>query len=319
MAVPTGTFVTYSAVGVKEDLADIIYDISPTETPFLTNAKRGRTSQKYTEWQTDVLAAATNAPQVEGDEATGMTAAPTVRWANYTQILWKVPVVSGSLEVSDKAGRAGEMQYQVLKRSKELKRDMEFVLLGQQGATSGAIAGARKLAGTGVWLFGNNVVVGSNYTTSTFTSGVPTADVTTTTSVSALTTTTLNSAIAAAWEDGGDPSLILVNAALKQRISGFSGIATQYRDNPQIGPGVIIGAADTYVSDFGTHYVVADRFMPANNVYCLDMDYWEVAYLRPMQTVELAKTGDSEKRMVLTEFTLKALNPDSSAKVSGCS
>jgi hypothetical protein len=319
MAVPTGTFVSYSAVGVKEDLADIIYDISPTETPFLTNAKRGKTTQKYTEWQTDSLTAATNVPRIEGDEATGMTASPSTRWGNYCQIIWKVPVVSGTLDVSEKAGRGSELQYQILKRSRELKRDMELTLLGQQGATAGAIGDARKLAGVGVWLWDNNVVVGGNYSTSTFTSGVPTADVLTTTSVSALTTTTLNSAIAATWDDGGDASLVLVNAALKQRISGFTGIATQYRDNPQVGPGVIIGAADTYVSDFGTHYIVADRYMPANNVYVLDMDYWEVAYLRPMQTAELAKTGDSEKRLVLTEFTLKALNPSASGKVSGVS
>jgi hypothetical protein len=319
MAVPTGTFVSYSAVGVKEDLANIIYDISPTETPFLTNAKRGRTTQKYTEWQTDSLTAATNVPRIEGDDAVGMTASPTTRWANYCQIMWKVPVVAGTLDVSEKAGRGSELQYQILKRSRELKRDMEYTLLGNQGATAGAIDGARKLAGVGPWLFGNNVAVVTNYSTAPVTSGAPLVDVLTTTSVSALVSSRLNSAIAAAWEDGGDASLVLVNASLKQAISGFTGIATQYRDNPQVGPGVIIGSADTYVSDFGTHYIVADRFMPANNVYCLDMDYWEVAYLRPMQTVELAKTGDAEKRLVLTEFTLKALNPDASAKVSGCS
>ena len=323
MAVPTGTFVSYSAVGIKEDLADIIYDISPTETPFLTNAKRGRTTQKYTEWQVDSLTAATNVPQIEGDEATGMTATPTKRYANYAQIIWKVPVVSGTLDVAEKAGRGSELQYQVLKRSRELKRDIEYTLLGGQAASTGAIDGARKCAGVGPWIFneglgGNAVASAADFSTTSVASGAPVKDVTTTTSTSALVVARLQSAIALAWDDGGDPSLILCNASLKQKISGFSGIATQYRDNPQVGPGVIIGAADTYVSDFGTHYVVADRFMPAYAVYCLDMDYWEVAYLRPMQTTELAKTGDTEKRLVLTEFTLKALNPDANATVVGC-
>ncbi len=320
MAVPTGTFVTYSAIGVREDLADVIYDISPTETPFLSNAKRGSCSQKYVEWQTDSLAAATSAGAIEGDEATGMTAAPTVRWANYTVIQTKVPVVTGTLKASDTAGRADEMAYQVAKRSKELKRDMEKTLLGTQGAAAGAIDSARACAGVARWIpdDANRVhLAPTGWSTTAFASGAPTGDCLTSTTVSAITEAQLKSAIALAWEDGGDPSLILCRSSTKQTLSGFTGIATQYRDNPQMGPAVIIGAADVYVSDFGTHYFVADRFMPAGELYILDMDYWETAYLRPFQTWDLAKTGDSVKKQILVEYTLKALNRDANAKIDG--
>jgi hypothetical protein len=320
MAAPTGTFGTYSAIGVREDLADVIYDISPTETPFLSNAKRGSASQKYVEWQTDSLAAATSAGQIEGDEATGLSGDPTVRWANYCQIQFKVPVVSGTMRSSDTAGRADEMAYQIAKRSKELKRDMEFTLLSGNGAVAGAFGTARKLAGVGRWIMdGANTVhcASAGFSTTAVASGAPTNDVLVTTSVSAITEATMKSAIALAWADGGDPSLIMCNAANKQVISGFSGIATQYRDNPQAGPATIIGAADVYVSDFGTHYVVANRFMPSGSVYFLDMDYWEVAYLRPFQTWDLAKTGDTTKKQILVEYTLKALNKDASAKCDG--
>ena len=322
MAFPTGTFSTYSAIGVREDLADVIYDISPTETPFMSNAKRGSATQKLVEWQTDSLAAATSVGQLEGDEATGQSGVPTVRWGNYMQIQFKVPVVSGTLKASDTAGRADEMSYQVAKRSKELKRDMETTLLSTNGANAGNATTARKLAGVARWLCdGANQIhlapTATGWTSTAVTSGVPTDDCTTSTTVSALTETQLKSAIALAWEDGGDASLILCRSTTKQAISAFTGIATQYRDNPQAGPATIIGAADVYVSDFGTHYIVANRFMPAGVLYCLDMDYWEVAYLRPFTSWDLAKTGDTTKKQILVEYTLKALNRDSSAKIDG--
>ena len=322
MTAPTGTFGTYSAIGVREDLMDVIYDISPTETPFMSNAKRGSVSQKYFEWQTDSLAAATSAGVIEGDEATGMSGVPTVRWGNYTVIQSKVPVVSGTMRSSDAAGRADEMAYQVAKRSKELKRDMEKTMLGTQGAAAGAFGTARQTCGIARWICdGVNQLhlapTATGWTATAQASAVPLSDCTVSTTTSALTEGMLKSAIALAWEDGGDPSLILCGASTKQAISAFTGIATQYRDNQQIGPAVIIGAADVYVSDFGTHYVVADRFMPAGVLYCLDMDYWEVAYLRPFTSWDLAKTGDTTKKQILVEYGLKALNRDSSAKIDG--
>lgn len=315
MAAPTGTFQTYQAIGIREDLSDMIYDISPMETPFMTNASRGRATAVLHEWQTDVLDAATSGNSViEGDDATTNTAVPTVRLANNCKISDKVPRVAGTQIAVNTAGRRNEMSYQIAKRGRELKRDIEKALCGTQASTAGAAAGARQIAGIGAWLWTNQVKKGAAATTVAVTSGAPTTAPTAGTA-GTFTEANLKTLIASCWTEGGDPGMVLVGSHNKQIASGFSGIATQYRDNQQVGPGVIIGSADIYVSDFGQHRIVPSRFTALNNVYLLDMEYWEVAYLRPITQTQLAKTGDSERRQILAEYTLCAKAPSSSGKV----
>ena len=314
MAVPTGTFSAHDAIGIREDLSDIIYDISPMDTPFMSNIARESADQPLTEWQTDALADATagNA-QIEGDDANTSTAVPTLRFNNYCQIATKVPRVTGTLRTSNTAGRADEMSYQISKRGRELKRDIEKTLCGLQVATAGGSASARACAGVAGWLFTNQVQLGASATTPALTAGHPSVAPTAGTAA-AFTEAHLQSAIAQCWTQGGDPTMVLMNSTDKRLASAFSGIATQYRDNPQVGPATLIGAADVYISDFGTHNLVASRWMPAN-VYVLDLEYWATAYLRPIQQQPLAKTGDSDRMLLLTEFTLCAKSPSSSGKV----
>ena len=315
MALPTGTFTSHTAIGVREDLSDIIYDITPMDTPFMSNIARDSADQPLTEWQTDVLAAAvaSNA-QIEGDDANTSTAVPTLRFNNYCQIATKVPRVTGTLRTSDTAGRADEMSYQISKRGRELKRDIETTICGTQVATAGSAVSARACAGVAGWLYTNTVALGTAATTVVLSGGHPSTAPTASTAA-AFTEAHLQSAIAQAWTQGGDPTLVLMDSANKRIASAFSGIATQYRDNPQVGPATLIGAADVYVSDFGTHNLVASRFMPTNDVYVLDLEYWSVAYLRPIQQQPLAKTGDSDRMLILTEFTLCAKSPDANAKI----
>jgi hypothetical protein len=315
MAVPTGTFTKYAAVGIKEDLQDMVYDISPTETPFMTNIGRGKARATYHEWQTDSLAAASAANKhIEGDDDATNTASPTTRLGNYTQIMKKVPRVSGTMIAVDTAGRRDEMSYQISKRSQEIKRDIEACFCGTQAAAVGTAAGARASAGLGAWLWNNQTKKGAAATTVAVSSGAPTTAPTAGTA-GTFTEANLKSTIAACWEDGGSPTMVLVGSHNKQLASAFGGIATQYRDNPQTGPGVIIGAADVYVSDFGQLNIVASRFTTAANVFVLDLEYWEAGYLRPISQKPLAKTGDSERREILCEVTLVAKNPASSGKV----
>lgn len=315
MAVPTGTYTRYAAVGIREDLQDMIYDISPTETPFMSNIGRGKARNTYHEWQTDSLTAATAGNKhIEGDDDATNTASATTRLGNYTQIMKKVPRVSGTMVALDTAGRRNEMSYQIAKRGKELKRDIETRLCSTEAAAVGTAAGARELAGVGAWLWNNQVKKGAAATTVAVSAGAPTTDPTAGTA-GTFTEANLKACVAACWNDGGQPNLVLVGSHNKQLASAFGGIATQYRDNPQKGPGVIIGAADVYVSDFGTLNIVASRFTPANNVYVLDPEYWEAAFLRPISQSPLAKTGDSERREILCEVTLVAKNPSSSGKV----
>jgi len=312
------TYMTYAAKGNREDLEDIIYDISPTDTPFLSNAGRVKASAVFHEWQTDALTAAAANKQLEGADNTANTLAATTRYGNYCQISSKGIVVSGTQEAVNKAGRDSEFKYQIAKAGKELKRDMEFALTQNQASSAGTSAAARSLGSVESWLFSatGNVVDGTGATTPEYSSGVsaPTDAATPVT----LTEANVKTVIQECWTDGGDPKVIMVGPHNKTVASGFTGIATQYRTSSidSMKQGSILGAADVYISDFGEHKIVANRFSRDRTALILDMDYWSVATLRPIQQIMLSKTGDAEKREMLVEFTLVAKNPNASGKVA---
>lgn len=315
MAVPTNTYQTYQAVGIREDLSDILADISPTERPLYSNIAHTTARQVLTEWQTDSLAAAvaTNAA-VEGDDATANTAVATLRFNNYCQIATKTAITSGTMRASDTAGREDEHDYQIAKRMRELGRDIEMTLAGTQLATAGAAASARVAAGLAGYIYTNLVRMGVSATTPPLSSGGHPSAAQVAGSATAITEALFKSGIALAWAAGGEPTLFLMDAANKQTCSTFTGVATQYRDNQQVGPGTIIGAMDFYVSDFGSHALVASRFMPSDLIYGVDTEYVDCAFLRPIQENPLAKTGDSDKTQILAEFTLRVTEPDAHVK-----
>ena len=320
MAVPAGTFQVHGVVGDREDLSDVIYDISPMDTPFMSNIARESASAVLHEWQTDSLATPTTSnAQVEGDDATGETASATTRLNNYCQISWKVPQVSGTLRAVDTAGRRDELSYQVAKRGRELKRDMEKILCANQAASAGTGTTARKLAGLDAWISTNETNLTAAQTTPGAAAGGVPLTAATLGTATAMTEANLKAAIKSVWDSGGDPTVIMCGSFQKQNISGFTGIGTQYRDAQPSGglaPGSIIGAADVYISDFGTHQVVANRFQPVGTVFLLDIEHWAVSYLRPISTQNLAKTGDNDQRMILAEYTLTSRNEAASGKVA---
>lgn len=315
MAVATGTWSAHTAVGMREDLMDVIYEISPTETPFMTNISRTNAKAVLHEWQTDALAAAETAnAYLEGDEFSGQAVTPTVRLQNRLQISRKDIVISGTLDAVDKAGRATETSYQLAKSGRELKRDMEAILTGEHIATAGSIVSARGLAAAESWLVTNLTHASTNTTGTTpaYTNTPSTAIVDGT--QAALGESIFKSVIADVWNAGGDPRVIMCGAFNKQTISGFSGIATNFKNVPQ-GQATIVAAADLYVSDFGEHQIVPNRFSRSRTVLFLDLDYWAIAYLRPMQQIEIARTGDAEKRTLLAEYTLVSRNEAASGKI----
>ena len=310
MASITNTYTRFDAKGVREDLSNVIYQISPEETPFMSNIGRENVKNTFYEWQTDDLAAAstTNA-QVEGDDITSFTAAtPTVRLGNYTQISRKDVIISGTLETVDKAGRRSELSYQMAKRSAELKRDMETTMLANQAAAAGDTANARK-TGALLAFLKTNTNEGSGGGDPSY-STIPTAARTdaVTTNLRSFSETLLKDVIQRVWVEGGKPSIVMAGPVNKQNLSRMAGIAGQRYNVTSAKPSTIIGAADIYVSDFGNVSIVANRFQRERDVFVLDPEYASVAYLRPFQTVELAKTGDAEKRMLLVEWGLKVNN-----------
>lgn len=301
-------FRTYAAIGLREDLSDIIYNISPTDTPFMSSVGKTKATAVYHEWQTDSLAAAAANAAVEGADASTATLSPTTRVGNRTQISQKTVGVTGTLQAVDKAGRKSELAYQLSKASSEIKRDMEFTFLNntvQSNGTAGSTA--RVLGGLQTWLatngdFGTGGSAGASGTTAR-TNGTNRT----------FTETELKTVIKEVFESGGSPKILMVTPAHKQTVSAFAGIAAQRYMAPSDAPTTIIGAADIYLSDFGSVSVVPNRFMLSGNsanevAFVLDPEYAAVAYLRPFQTIELAKNGDSDRTQLLVEYTLEVKN-----------
>lgn len=315
MALPTNTFTSFDAIGNREDLSDTIYDVSPMETPFASKISRGTATSVLHEWQTDQLDAATTQAYLEGDDATADAATATTRLNNRTQIFRKVVSVSGTQRAVNTAGRADEYEYQVVKRGRELKRNIEKTLLGTQNkdAPTGT-ATARVLGGVCTWLGTNLHKLSSTGTTPGGGTGYVAG-----TGLTITTATQLEdpvaTVIAQCWNSGGDPSIIMCDSSGKRMLSKLSGIATLYKDVPGKSQGTVVQGADVLVSDFGEHMIVPNRFMPSTQIYFLDMEYWQISELRGMSTVPLAKTGDSDRAMLITELTLCSKAPDSSGKI----
>lgn len=313
MAVPTNTVTEHAVVGTKEDLMNVIFDISPMDTPFCSSVKRGSASQVYHEWQTDSLAAAAANAQIEGDDASAAALAATTRLGNYCQISAKTVSVSGTSQSSDQAGRSNELSYQVTKFGKEIKRDMEFAATRNQASSAGNASTARTSAGAESWLE-TNVSGGASYADGGFASGIVAAP--TDGTQAALTKARLDSVIQQCWTEGGDPTVIMVGPYNRTVISGFSGISQLQTDAGPSGDVTLMGAIDLYKSNFGTHKVVPNRFMRERTALVLDLDYWSLDFLRPMQVNDLAKTGDSDKKQLICEWTLSSHNEAASGKVA---
>lgn len=311
MAIVTNTFTSFDAKGIRESLADIISSISPEEVPFQSNVGSENVSNTYFEWQTDSLAATSKTAQIDGDDVGSFdSTSATSRVGNYTHILRRTTIVADNLSAQDLAGRNDELSYQLAKRGKELKRDIEAVLTDNNAQVAGNSSTARETGGLGAWIATNDV----------FGSGgaSPTGDGTdarTDGTQAAFTEAMLKDAMQAAFTAGGQPSILMVGPHNKTVVSGFAGIAAQRYMAPSDSPTTIVGTADVYMSDFGTLNVVANRFQRDRDAFMLDPEYASVCYLRPIQQVELSKTGDAEKRMVLCEMGLKVLNEGAHAGV----
>jgi len=312
MAQPTNTHDTYDTVGTKEDLTDVIYNISPSDCPFMSSIGRGKASNTLHEWQTDSLASVDGSnAHIEGDDASGTAITATTRVNNRCQISRKVVVVSGTGEATDKAGRKSEMAYNVAKKMKELKRDMETILTGKQVEATGSASVARTTRALESW-----IVTNKSHGSGGATSGVgAVTDGTQRTATEVL----LKPVLQSIFTNGGEPTTIIVGPSNKATFSGFGGIATQYRDNKKVGPVQIIASADIYVSDFGELAIVPNRFSRDRSATIVQPDMWSVAYLRPVKKEKLSKTGDSDRIMLISEYSLEARNEASSGKLADIS
>lgn len=323
MAAISGTVDTLDIVGMAEDVEDAIFSISPTETPFLSMAKRKKATNTLHQWQVDSLRAVAANRQVEGDDATFSSVTPTTMLGNYTQISRETVIVSRTADSVRKYGRAKELARLVVKKGRELKRDIEYALVTNQGSSVPAgIVTARSSAGFESMVV-NRVFSGAS-TTGTVPGqaslGVWTAP-TDGSANSTLTEANLIAGIQAAWEDGGDPSVIMLPFFQKRKVAEMTG-ATKYAGAYSTVSGksqaALIGSVDVYISDAGDHKLVLNRYMRTSVVFGIDPEYVSVAFLDGIKMEDLAKTGDAEKKMLITEFCLVADNPDAHFQIRGC-
>ena len=318
MAQPSNTFDSYDVKGIREDLENVIYDISPEETPFYSSLKKVKASNTYHEWQTDALRSSAANAHIEGDDTTGEARVATTRLGNYTQLFKNAVVIPDTDEGLDKAGRAAEMAYQVLKIAKEQKLDIEKALFDNNAYVAGNATTARELAGVPAYLKTNVANVGTGGAAPT--GAVPGATARTDGTATVFTQADFDTVMQAIWEAGGKPDTVYLSAFQMNKALGFTGMNNQ---RSTIGAAVggtnaVVNAVDVYVTPWGTVDFVPTRENSSRDVFIMQSDMFGVGVLRPTKNTELAKTGDSTKRQVLTELTLISKNEKASGAVYDC-
>lgn len=313
MTMATSAFSTFAAIGNREDIADTIYRIDPTDTPFYSGVEKAKASAVNHEWQTQALRSVAANAQLEGDDITAVSRTPTVRLGNICQILYTSARVTGTQRVVDHAGRDDEMAYQEMLAGLELKRDIEYNLVGLSTAkVTGATTTARKFASVNAWITTNTDKGGGTAADPTAADGTS-ARVDSAT-LSAFTEARLKNVIKKCFDAGGKPTVVMLNSFNKQQFSTFTGRGTPMQDQ---GERKITAAVDVYESDFGRLKVTPNRFMRQRDAFVLQMDMWATAPLpgRSMVSFPLAKTGDSDAKVILSEMTLESRNEKASGGV----
>lgn len=310
MATPVNAVSTALIKGQREDLIDVIYNIDPFDTPFMSAIGKGTADAITHQWQTDDLRAPALNTKIEGDDATINPGTFTTMNDNICQIVSETLQVTGTAERVRKAGRKSELAYQIAKKGKEIKLDMEYMLVGTPLAKvqrTSSVAGQAgnifsyyktngSLGATGVAPTGNGVNTGTAGT------------------ARVLTEQMILDASEKIWTEGGKANTIHTSSSLKKHISkNFKGRATQI--DLDASNNTIAQAVDVYECDFGKYNIVANRWFKVDAVFMFDPSMHSLCYLRPFTQFPLAKTGDSEKRQMLAEYTFRVNNEKSGALI----
>jgi hypothetical protein len=308
MAQPVNTFSSYDMVGIREDLSDVIYDITPEETPFYSMAKKKKATNAFFEWQTDTLRASADNAHIEGDDTTAVARTATVRLGNYAQIFKDAVVIPGSDDGLDKAGRGAEMALQTLKIAKEQKLDIEKALFANQVRSAGSDVAPRRSAGLGAWIDTNTSAGGGgadgSLGTTARTDGTPRA----------LTQTLFDTVLQSIWQAGGKPEVVFLSAGQMTTALTFTGNNNQ-RSNLMASSGQVVKTMDVYVTPWGRVEFIPTRENRSRDLFILQKDMWSVGVRRATRSEALAKTGDNEKRQVVTELGLMSMNEKASGGV----
>lgn len=310
------TFTTSTAIGEREQLADVIYRIDPDETPIFSALKKETSNGIFTEWQVQELAAASATNYVnEGADASVVAPTATSRLGNYHQISVKAVAVSKTLDAVEKAGRDREVAYQKVLKSLELRRDIEKAIGDTNVARSGA--DPRKSASLITWITNGDAPGDMAFATG---DGTDTADLVGT--ARALTLAQIETAMQAAWTDGGSPKIMACSAANRANFSDLSASGNLVSNDvnmTQAKEVTYVGSTSVFLTDFGTLEVAPSRFMGDDKVFLIDPDFAALCTIngRNFAENEIAPTGDAEKFQIVTEWALKVLAPKAHAAVIG--
>jgi hypothetical protein len=289
------TYTTYDTVGIKEDISDVISNLSPTKTPFVSLIGKDSTKSRTFQWMEDSLAAAAANAQIEGADSTDMTLAAPVMRSNTTQILSKAFKISATEDAVDQYGRAKETAYQTVKVGAELKRDLELNLIGvSQALVVGTSGAARKTASANQMVAAGLITAGGT---------------------AALTEAKILTAAQTAFTAGADPSFLMIKPADALIVAGFTGASGRYREITGDSR-KLVNVVDLYVSPFGEYKVVLNRFQLTAEAWLLDPSMWKLVTLRPWTREPLAKVGDADRTLIVGEFGLKNTNYSSSALIN---
>jgi hypothetical protein len=302
MAQQANAFDSYDIRGLREDLSDIIYDVSPEETPFYSKTKKVKAANTYHEWQTDALRASADNAHIEGDDTVAEARTATTRLGNYTQIFKNAVVIPDTDEGLNKAGRGKEMAYQIMKVAKEQKLDIEKALFANQARSAGTSLTPRRLAGAPAWLFTNTIFETSPGADPT---GDGTDARTDDSTPVAFSQTRFDQAMQSIWDNGGMPETVYLSSFQMDVALGFVGNNAQRNT---VKSGTVDQFMDVYRTPWGKVEFVMSRQCRSRDVFIMQDDMWAIPVLRPTKQTELAKTGDATKRQIVTELSLACLN-----------
>ncbi|VTU34149.1 SU10 major capsid protein [Variovorax sp. RA8] len=318
MAQPTNLYDRYDAgTNVREDLIDKITMVNPESTPVISMFGKATAENTFTEWQRDNLRTPNkDNAAIDGDDATASAKTPPVRVGNYCQIFQDTIAVSGRVEKVKKAGMKSAMAYYKAKGYKELQRDMEAMAVSTNPAVAGSGAAPAKAGSLGVLIY-TNANHGAGGSTAAHTSGAPTTAPTAGTG-RAFTEALLKASVQAVYTSSGKiPPAVYMGPNHKGVFSGFTGIAVNRVQVAKKEQGRIIGGADVYTSDFGDLEIVPHYIMAGSTqVFGLDPEYGDVAYLRPFQSEPLGKSGDSTREQILVDATLRLTSENVHFKIA---
>ena len=283
---PVTNMTSYDQNNLVEDVSDIIFDISPTETPFINSLPKGSCSNRIKDWHEDELDAAAANAKIEGSDAGAANQSSTQGRQNYVQTLEKVVKVSGVSRAVDQYGADDEYDRQATKKMKEIKRDLEFACVGDATQT--------KVLGNGTDTAGKMDCAQQliHADTTSENSGIPRA----------FTETILLEVMKKTYEAGGEANNLLIPVDKAEIVAGFAGASGRSRDIG--GSKTVVNAVEIYDSPYGMTTVTMDRFMDSSTVLAYSPENWELLSLRPFFHEELAKTGDSTHGQILGDYTL---------------